>query len=147
MVVLAVSLAGILAMHGMSVTDAAGAHRSPIALGSAEPTHHGEAVTGTDRVPGGSAAGLRATHPTVDAAAPPGRPSTALGPAGDHSDHAAMAGCIAVLLGLIGAIALRLRHVGRTGGRALPVAGLLIDSGGARAPPRPIFLSLCVFRL
>jgi hypothetical protein len=114
--VVGLGLAGIVAMHGLSVTDAGGMHRSPVAATSHD------------------------AHEQVDT------PDPAPGCSTGEDCHLAMAGCLAILLGLIGFAALRLQHVSRSAGGPPTSFRRAFAPPAARAPPRPIFLSLCVFR-
>jgi hypothetical protein len=121
------ALAGFLAMHGLAATDSAGAHH----LGSVVAQQHDMDVTTP------VADGHRAIAHVLGAA-----------PAQDPAQHdAAMAGCVFILLALAGAIALRAFWVTAAGSTSVRNAGRAPSHGPARAPPCPVFVSLCVFRL
>jgi hypothetical protein len=120
------ALAGFLAMHGLAATDSAGAHH----LGSAVAPHDMESTTPAAMAQGAVAPVLGAT------------------PAKDPAQHdAAMAGCVFILLALAGAIALRALWVTAARSTSVGSAGRASSHGPARAPPCPVFVSLCVFRL
>lgn len=100
-------------------------------------------VAATDPVaghPGGLA--VVADHPVEPAT----HPSTVVPAEGHETVHPMLAGCLFVLIGLLVAVALRL--LGTVAAPAGERATRPTDAGrGARAPPLPIFLTLCVFRL
>ena len=58
-----------------------------------------------------------------------------------------MVGCLLALLGTLVAIGLRLLDGPGTGTASAPARQAMIWLRTARAPPDPLFLSLCVFRL
>jgi hypothetical protein len=130
LVLLGLTLAGVVAMHGLASIDATGVHRS--AVGAAVvPMVEGPAVTGKSGRHGPPAMG---------------EPRTGMAPGAEHDGHELMAGCVGVLLGLLAAIGLRV--LGRAhGGTDLvaPLVGRLVRSA-PRGPPQPIFLALCVVR-
>ncbi|WP_219419646.1 hypothetical protein [Pseudonocardia nigra] len=85
--------------------------------------------------------------PAHTAAAAHDRRAPALTEAGHHDGHGVMAGCVVILLGLFVAAALRRLGSGtRPTGPRTP-SRRCIASAAARAPPPPLFLSLCVFRI
>jgi Family of unknown function (DUF6153) len=120
------ALAGFLAMHGLAATDSAGAHH----LGGAIAQH-----TADDTMP---AADL---HNAI-------APVLGTAPTQDPAQHdGAMAGCVFILLALAGAIALRALRVTAAQSTSARSAGPALRDRPARAPPCPVFVSLCVFRL
>jgi hypothetical protein len=128
LVLLALSLTGIVAMHGLASTGADGMHRSTITAAVASGPH-----------------GTPKAEPTVGHGGLPAAMSSA--PGEEHDGHELMAGCVAVLLGLLVALALRRLPSGArlTGRFTITVRRSLASA--ARAPPHPLFLSLCVFRI
>jgi hypothetical protein len=117
-------LTGFLLMHGLAATDSAGAH------------HVGDASTGR--------AAAMTSQPDHLGIAP------MAANAGDHdpaSHDAAMAGCVFILLALAGGIVLRALRTSTVSGTAPRSIRRARHDGPARAPPCPVFLSLCVFRL
>lgn len=133
LVVLALTLAGFVTIHGLAVVDAGQAHCGlPAALlltdGDANPfadqpmEHHDNALVGE--------------HGTPAAAPVPSRDSDQL-----------MIGCLLALLGTLVAIGLRLLGGSHPGAAFTPARQALAWLRAARAPPEPLFLSLCVFRL
>jgi len=118
------ALVGFLAMHGLAATDAAGAHH----LGSIQ---HDSGVA----------------VPSVDGHDPVAVEAE-VAPEPEPAQHdAVMAGCVFVLLALAGGLALRALWV--TAARCTSVRTVLrvLSHRPARAPPCPVFISLCVFRL
>ena len=133
LVVLALTLAGFVAMHGVA-SAAGGAHcGAPPAL---------MATTDAHAVAHGSAA----DHGTTTAMAHRAGIGAGVGapvPSPDSDDL--MVGCLLALLGALVAIGLRL--LGRSSDNAiLNVRQAQAWLRAARAPPDPLFLSLCVFR-
>lgn len=137
LVVLALTLAGFVTMHGLAAADAGPAHCGlPAALlltdGDAHPSahpsahqpmgHHDNALVGEH--------GMRAAAPA------PARDSDEL-----------MIGCLLALLGTLAAIGLRLVSGPHAGTASASARRALAWLRPARAPPDPLFLSLCVFRL
>jgi hypothetical protein len=123
LVLLTLAAAGFIAMHGVAATDAAGRHHSPTSLA---------AVAGHEDSMSHDASGVAASPLQCTDECP---------------DHGMVAGCVFVLLSALTGIALHALY-GRLG--AMPSALLRCLVPGrrrSRAPPRPIFLSLCVFRL
>ncbi|MHA6631427.1 DUF6153 family protein [Pseudonocardia sichuanensis] len=129
LVLLLLAAVGFLAMHGLAATDPLGAHHTPIT--TAGPTAEAatmEHMAGTDRSTPTAVASVSDPHDT------------------DRS-HAMMAACVFVLLSALAGIALRALFGSIVG---TPATLLRITANGRqrpRAPPHPIFLSLCVFRL
>jgi hypothetical protein len=121
------ALAGFLLMHGLAATDPAGAH------------HLGGAVTG-----GGTHhdAGAMPAVAGIDATGPHAAPAPHQG-----SHDSVMAGCVFVLLALAGALVLSLWRIRSRPGGTARSAGTARGAVVARAPPCPLFVSLCVFRL
>lgn len=141
LVVLALTLVGFVAMHGLASAGSGSAHCAvpDILLSSA-----GEA--GHDMAGHDMAGGRAAT--TADAHAGPAADSTAASPTNTGDDGGtSVAGCLLALLG--GLVALALRLVRSSSGHTpiRPASSALVRERPARAPPRPLFLSLCVIRL
>ncbi|CAA9449431.1 MAG: hypothetical protein AVDCRST_MAG66-4750 [uncultured Pseudonocardia sp.] len=127
-VLVAAALVGFLAMHGFAITDGVGSHHA-VAVASHNPvptvlTHSGPASP-ADVTPDVTSTGSedRPLHESV------------------------MAGCLFVLLALTSGLLLRLLWT--TGSLAALRGSVrrLARPAPARAPPCPVFLSLCVFRL
>ena len=132
LVLIAAALVGFLAMHGFDVTTTTGLHHTPALAAT------GSGADGPMVMPGTGAA-------LQDA---PDRSMTAAEPGKQDGGHdAAMAGCVFVLLALAGGLVLRALRVGVA--TAAPIGSVLRAPGRvpARAPPCPVFVSLCVFRL
>ncbi len=119
-------------MHGLATSDGAGQHRSAVGLVLAPSADH---------PPMGTAAGPDVAMPAHDPA------RTTVDDTQRHDGHGAMAACVAVLLGLLGVIALRLLRAGAGIGGVRTPFPRRSTAAAARAPPRPRFLSLCVFRI
>jgi hypothetical protein len=153
LVVVALSLAGIVAMHGLSVADVGGVHQSPVMLGSAQNAAHASAVADPHAPSDSTAVAVAPADPNGDPMAAvgeglalPADPTLSFEPAADGFGHSDIGSCVAILLALVALAILRLRILGRgTGG---PPARLVraLAATAARAPPQPIFLFLCVFR-
>jgi hypothetical protein len=144
LVVLGLTLVGIVAMHGLASTDAAGQHRTPLDVTMTSGTH---AAAPIPLVP--THDGPRTGSPPAPAfadlpAAPAAGPVLTQGE--QHDGHGLMAACIAILLGMLAALALRVLRVGRGTDKLLTSARRWSRAAAARAPPQPLFLSLCVFR-
>jgi hypothetical protein len=144
LVVLGLTLVGIVAMHGLASTDAAGQHRTPLDVTMTSGTHAAAPIA-----PEPPHDGPRTDSPSAHAFADmPAAP--AVGPVltrgEQHDGHGLMAACVAILLGMLAALALRVLRVGR-GTDALPTTTRRgLRGAAARAPPQRLFLSLCVFR-
>jgi hypothetical protein len=124
LVLLAMAAAGFLAMHGVAATDPVTGHVSPL-------DSHSMAA------------------PAEPAMAMPDAghgPIAWSGDAGRHH-HDDMAACAFILLTVLAGIVLHALGVASSG--MSPGLSALIRSRRAppRAPPLPLFLSLCVFRL
>jgi hypothetical protein len=146
LVVVAMSLAGIVAMHGLSVPDMGGSHCGPVTSAS-DPGHSAAALSAATAVSGARqdpTGRLMAAGAGVPALRDNSVPE--FGPTARHADCAAMASCVAILLGLIGLAALHRLLVGRRTARALTGFRFAFATAPGRAPPQPIFLFLCVFR-
>jgi hypothetical protein len=123
LVLLTLAVAGFLAMHGVATTDAAGRHHSPASLA---------VVAGHEDSMSPEASGVAASP---------------LQCTGECHDHVMVAGCVFVLISALTGIALHVLH-GRLGAMSSALLRSLVPGQRrSRAPPRPIFLSLCVFRL
>lgn len=128
-VLVAAALVGFLAMHGFAMTDGAG-------------SHHAVTVASHNPVP------TELTHSGPASAADATPDVTSTGSEDRPLHESVMAGCLFVLLALTsGLLRLRLRWI--TGDLAALRASVrrLPRPAPARAPPCPVFLSLCVFRL
>ena len=135
LIVLALTLVGFVAMHGLASTDGDGTHCDPLhALMS---TAHGS----VDDMAGDAPATTAAAHPDLIASV------TFSVQSADHDAHELMTGCLLALLGALAALILRLLRVPAV--QSASTTNLSTPSGQwtARAPPHPLFLSLCVFRL
>lgn len=152
LVVVAVSLAGIIAMHGLAVADHAGLHQSPITSAGDPGTRHMDDSGGTngpdDRATAPAARPDLDLHQRVSDAGDSGAvgDTAVVEPAGKGMDHLAMASCVAVLLSLVGLAVLGLRRINRSGHEPMTMIRRGFAATSARAPPKPIFLLLCVFR-
>lgn len=132
LVLLMLTMAGFVAMHGLTSASAGEAHcGSPAAL----------LLTSDAHPPAGPAAahhddplGEHGIHASGE-------------PAPSHSSDPLMVGCLLALLVTLVAIGLRL--LGRPGAVIISAAvrQALAWLRTARGPPDPLFLSLCVFRL
>jgi Family of unknown function (DUF6153) len=124
LVLLAMAATGFLAMHGLAATDPVAGHVSPLdshsMVASAE---SGMAMpdAGTGTVAWSADAG--------------------------HHQHDDMAACAFILLTVLAGVVLH--ALGLASGGTSPGLSALVRSRRAppRAPPLPLFLSLCVFRL
>lgn len=145
LVALVAVLLGFIAMHGLAATDGDGTHHSPLSISAAPYGHSGWGVTpasdeAVDQGAGGS--------PGVDGIpAATGQPS---GSADGHGFHAAIAGCLIALCGLV---ILALTAPGRATltERVREMAALRQQPGSVRPghpPPRRFpRISLCVLRV
>lgn len=132
LVVLALTLAGFVTMHGLAAADAGPAHCGlPAAL-----LLTGDDHTVMDQPVAHHDGALVGEHGTRAAAPAPARDS-----------HELMIGCLLALLGTLAAIGLRLLGGPHAGTALASVRQALAWLRAARAPPDPLFLSLCVFRL
>lgn len=133
--VLALTLTGFVAMHGLASAGGGEAHcGSPAALLLATDAH------GSD----GAVDQPTAHH---DSTLVDDHHTRAEAPTPSHGSDELMVGCLLALLATLVAIGLRL-----LGGRDAVVVSALARPAlawlrTARAPPDPLFLSLCVFRL
>jgi hypothetical protein len=130
LVLLTLAAAGFIAMHGVSATDPGGAHHNPMNV-SATIEHAGPSP---------------AEHAGRDTAAQMPTALRLFAP-GEDDGHGLMAACLFVLLSVLAGVTLH-ALLGRGGVGALnrprPMGG---GHRRSRAPPQPIFLTLCVFRL
>ena len=140
---LALALTGFVAMHGVA-SSASGAHcGAPSALLAAS-----DAQGGAHGVTDGSTAGhgtSTAVAHFVGVGAGVAASLDAPVPSPDSDDL--MVGCLLALLGALVAIGLRLLGWSGTTTAPLGVRRTGAWLRAARAPPNPLFLSLCVFRL
>jgi hypothetical protein len=124
LVLLAVAAAGFLAMHGVAATDPVAGHVSPL-------DSHSMAA------------------PAEPAMAMPDAGHGPIAWSGDagHHHHDDMAACAFILLTVLAGVVLY--ALGVAWGGMSPGLSALLRSRRAppRAPPLPLFLSLCVFRL
>ena len=124
LVLLAMAATGFLAMHGVAATDPVAGHVSPLdshsLMAPAEPTMV---------MPAG---GVETVARSGDAS---------------HQHHDDVAACAFILLTVLAGIVLH--ATGAAPGGTSPGLSALFRSRWAppRAPPLPLFLSLCVFRL
>jgi hypothetical protein len=127
LVLLLITAAGFMAMHALAATDPAGVRHSPIvvpATSMADPDHAMAAHVHTS--------GPVATASDHDCG---------------HSGHEMATACLFVLLSAPATVAWYALHAALSNTTAAVLRALWRRHGPARAPPRPIFLSLCVFRL
>ncbi len=140
LVVLALTLTGFVAMHGIA-SAAGGTHcGAPPAMMATSGAHGSDAH--------GVAHGLTADHGTTTAMEHIAGVVAGVGapvPAPDSDDL--MVGCLLALLGALVAIGLPLLGWFGTTTAAAGVRRAGAWLRAARAPPNPLFLSLCVFRL
>jgi len=125
LVLLALAATGFLAMHGVAATDPLAGHISPLDSHSlVAPAEHAMAMP--------------------DAGAPPVAWS---GEAGRHN-HDDLAACAFILLTVLAGVVV-LHALGGGADGASPKLSALVRQTREppRAPPLPLFLSLCVFRL
>jgi hypothetical protein len=123
---LALAATGFLAMHGIAATDPVAGHVSPLDAHS---------VVAAD----GPSDGKHDSEPAASTMAP--------APACDDACHDDMAACAFILLTVLAGVVLHALGIGA--GSTWTNLSTVVWSrrGPARAPPQPIFLSLCVFRL
>ncbi|WP_147258121.1 hypothetical protein [Pseudonocardia hierapolitana] len=123
LVLLAMAATGFLAMHGVAATDPVAGHISPLDSHSV-------------------------TAPAESAMAMPDvGPETVASSGNPRHHHDDMAACAFILLTVLAGIVLHALGVA-AGGRTRGVSALIRSRWSPpRAPPQPLFLSLCVFRL
>jgi hypothetical protein len=123
LVLFALAATGFLAMHGVAATDPAAGHVSPLDHSLVAPAEPAMAMP--------------------DA----GTPTIAWSGDAGHHQHDDMAACAFILLTVLAGVVLH--ALGAASGGAFPKLSALVRSRRAppRAPPLPLFLSLCVFRL
>jgi hypothetical protein len=130
LLLLVLAAAGFVAMHGVAATDPGGAHHDPMSV-SATVEHSGPSAT---------------DHAEPDASVPMAMAPLLVTP-GPDDGHGLMAACVFVLFSVLGGVALYALS-GHLGASAPDPRRSLGDGDRrSRAPPKPIFLSLCVFRL
>ena len=137
------ALAGFLAMHGFAMTDGAGSHHA-----AAVASPHTAAVAAPHTAPPGLTHSGPASADVTSAVTSTVTSAVTSRDSEDRPLHeSVMAGCLLVLLALTGALMLQLGWA--TSGLAVLRAAVrtVPRPASARAPPCPIFLSLCVFRL
>lgn len=140
--VMALTLAGFVAMHGLASAGGDSSHCAPpVALISSGDT--GAHDTTAHGVADSSAAMAAGLHLDLSS------DSTVASAGGTRSDGGSkfMAGCLLALLGGIVALLLRLLRMSAQHIPPSTVSSALSRARAARAPPPPLFLSLCVFRL
>ena len=136
LVVLALTLIGFLAMHGIASANGEHSHCAvpDTLISAAGPAGHD--------MPGGDATTTAGTHshPAAD---------LTLAASGDPRDEGGMfmTGCLLALLGAVVALALRLVRLAAGIVTPTPASATFRRRRAARAPPQPLFLSLCVIRL
>jgi hypothetical protein len=130
LLLLVLAAVGFVAMHGVAATDPGGAHHDPMS------------VSATLEHPGPSGA----DHAESDASAPMAMAPLLVAP-GQDDGHALMAACVFVLFSVLGGVVLHALsgHLGAS--PPDPTRSLGVGDRRSRAPPKPIFLTLCVFRL
>jgi hypothetical protein len=145
LVVLALTLAGFVAMHGLAPAAPGAAHcGSPAALLLAGGAHPADAHPPGAHPPVGHPADQPAAHrdrPVV------GVPGTGVGaPEPARPSDELVVGCLLALLTTL--VALGMRLVGSRGVAVVAASARQAPSRSrsARAPPDPLFLSLCVLR-
>jgi hypothetical protein len=125
-------------MHGLASAGGGEAHcGSPAALLLASDTH------ATDGTPGAVDQSV-AHHDSTLVGDHHTRAET---PASSHKSDELMVDCLLALLATLAAIGLRLLGGSTSGTASAPARQALAWLRTARAPPDPLFLSLCVFRL
>jgi hypothetical protein len=126
LVLLALAATGFLAMHGIAATDPVAGHVSPLdahsAVAPVEPSD-----------------GMHDSEPAASTMAPE--------PACDGGCHDDMAACAFILLTVLAGVVLHALGIGAGSTWTNLSTVVWPRRGPARAPPQPIFLSLCVFRL
>jgi hypothetical protein len=124
LVLLALAATGFLAMHGIAATDPVAGHVSPL----------------------DSHAVIAPVAPSEGMHAAPTMAPDSVSPTPGH-DHDDMAACAFILLTVLAGVVLHALGIGA--GSTWTNLSTVVWSrrGPARAPPQPIFLSLCVFRL
>ena len=155
LVMLLVLLVGFIAMHGLAATNGDGTHHSPLALSAAADMHSvdaqtamsalmvARAMTGNGIPDHGTFQGSRAAEAT---------PTTTERHGDDAGGfHAAMAGCLIALCGLLTLAPARRSAGSIVVARARETVMLLNHLPAARPddpPPRPLpRISLCVLRV
>jgi hypothetical protein len=141
LVVLALTLAGFMAMHGLASAGSESSHCAvaDILISSADMSVHdltNGGMTGHGAATKASAHSNPAVDPTV---ASPGTTR--------DDDEKFMTGCLLALLGALVALALRLVRLSAEHSTPTPASPAAVRECAARAPPPPLFLSLCVIRL
>jgi hypothetical protein len=126
LVLLALAATGFLAMHGLAATDPVAGHVSPLDAHSVV-------------APVGPAAGVPDSEPAASTMAPE--------PACDGGCHDDMAACAFILLTVLAGVVLHALGVASASTSRGLSALMRSRRAPPRAPPLPIFLSLCVFRL
>ncbi|OLT00438.1 hypothetical protein BJF90_35170 [Pseudonocardia sp. CNS-004] len=130
LLLLVLAAVGFVAMHGVAATDPGGVHHNPMSV-SATVVHTGPSA---------------ADHARPDAGAQMAMTPLVVTP-GEDDGHGLMAACVFVLFGVLGSVVLHVLS-GHLGAFAPdPTRSLGLGERRSRAPPKPIFLSLCVFRL
>jgi hypothetical protein len=146
LVVLGLTLVGFMAMHGLASAGGESSHcavpdtlLSPVATAVHEMTDVGMIDGGM--INGGTGTTAPAdVHPAVDSTV------ASPGSTGD-GDEKSMTGCLLALLGALVALALRLVRLSAGHTAPMPASAAAPRECAARAPPPPLFLSLCVIRL
>jgi hypothetical protein len=123
LVLLALAATGFLAMHGVAATDPVAGHVSPL------DSH--ALMAPTMDMPSDAAPGLTARS----------------GDDGHHHHHDDVAACAFVLLTVLAGIVLHALGVASNTTSPKLSASIWSRRAPPRAPPLPIFLALCVFRL
>jgi hypothetical protein len=135
LLVLALTLVGFVAMHGLASAGGETSHCAlPDALISPADTASHHMIGDSDDTAGAHVG--PAVHSTVASS----------GHTGDDGGKS-MAGCLLALLGALVALALRLVRLSAGTTTLMPASSVSPRQRAARAPPQPLFLSLCVIRL
>ena len=140
-VVLGLTLVAFLAMHGVASAGGESSHcavpdtlLSPLTTALHGMTHGDMTHAGT------------ATTAPADVHAPVGSTVASPGSTPDGDDKS-MTGCLLALLGALVALALGLVRLSAGHTVSAPASAAGPHECAARAPPPPLFLSLCVIRL
>jgi hypothetical protein len=131
LVVLALTLAGLVAMHGLASVDGAGLHRSALSIAVSP--------IGPDTpIPVGA-------HGANDSG-PLGHIDGAARSPVDHDGHGGIGSCLGILLSLLTGLGLYALGAGGPARDLLERVLARPVPAIPRAPPRPIFLALCMWR-
>ena len=140
LLVLTLTLAGFVAMHGLASAGGDSSHCAPpvAPVSSGDTGAHDATAHGMADSSSAVAAGLHLDFSSG---------STFASAGGIRSGGGFMTGCLLALFGGIVALLLRLLRLSAQPTPPSAVSSALSRTWAARAPPPPLFLSLCVFRL